>query len=40
MRDRRREERNRRVPAKASRQREVGRPKRENLDVDWRRVPE
>ena len=34
MRDRRREQRNRRVPAESSRQREVGQPQRENLGVD------
>ena len=38
MRDRRGEQRNRRVPTKAPRQREVGEPERENLDVDRRRV--
>jgi len=40
MRDRRREQRNRRVPAKPSRQGEVRQPERENLDVDRRRVSE
>ena len=38
MRDRRREERNRRVPTKPLRQRQVGEPKHENLGVDERRV--
>ena len=37
MGDRRREQRNRRVPAKSSRQGEVGEPQRENLGVDLRR---
>ena len=40
MGDRRREQRNRRVPTKSSRQGEVGEPQRENLGIDARRVPE
>ena len=38
MRDRRREQRNRRVPAEPSRQHEISEPQRENLGVDGRRV--